>query len=390
MDCDKFEQCGGCTYRHISYDAELKIKAEFVENAFRRIGNIDTPISPIIPSKFQSHYRNKAQYPVGKNSDGEVISGFYAKRSHRIVSKRDCDLQPEFFADIQQDILSFLRDNYISIYDEESHKGLIRHIYIRHAQITNEVMVCLVATSSNIPNIDALITLLTKKYNAIKSIVINLNKDKTNVILGRQCKTVFGADFITDIICDIKVKISPLSFYQVNRTQAEVLYNIAIEYADLKPTDTLIDLYCGTGTIGLCAASKVKNLVGVEIIEQAISDANENAKTNSIFNTEFICSDAGEAAKRLANEGKTPNVIIVDPPRKGLDLDVIDAIDKMSPSRLVMVSCNPTTAARDCKLLVEKGYEVKSITPVDMFPRTGHVEVVIMMTRCGSDKKNEG
>ncbi|MFZ2539198.1 MAG: 23S rRNA (uracil(1939)-C(5))-methyltransferase RlmD [Oscillospiraceae bacterium] len=280
VDCDKFEQCGGCTYRHISYDAELKIKAELVENAFRRIGGIDTQISPIIPTEFQSRYRNKAQFPVGINSDGEVISGFYAKRSHRIVSKCHCDLQPQFFADIQQDILAFLSDNNIFIYDEVNHKGLIRHIYIRYAQITNEVMVCLVATSSNIPNIDALITLLTQKYDTIKSIVINVNKDKTNVILGQQCKTVYGADFITDIICDIKVKISPLSFYQVNRIQAEVLYNKAIEYADLKPTDTLIDLYCGTGTIGLCAASKVKNLIGVEIVEQAIADANENAKAN--------------------------------------------------------------------------------------------------------------
>lgn len=387
VDCDKFEQCGGCTYRHISYEAELKIKAEFVKNSFERIGGIDTAISPIIQSEFQSHYRNKAQFPVGKNSDGQIVSGFYAKRSHRIVSKNNCDLQPTFFADIQQDILNFLSENNISIYDEESNTGLIRHIYIRYAEITNEVMVCLVSTSMNIPKLDNLISILTQKYDNIKSIVVNLNNKKTNVILGQQCKTIYGTDYITDEICNIKVKISPLSFYQVNRNQAEVLYNKAIEYAELKPTDTLIDLYCGTGTIGLSAAHKVKKLIGVEIIQQAIDNANENAKLNSIYNAEFICADAGKASKMFVNKGIKPDVIIVDPPRKGLSLDVIDAICSMSPSRLVMISCNPTTAARDCKILVENGYEVNTITPVDMFPRTTHVETIIMMTKCGSEGK---
>lgn len=383
VDCDKFEQCGGCTYRHISYEAELKIKSQLVESSFKRIGEIDTPISPIIPSEFQSHYRNKAQYPVGKNADGQIVSGFYAKRSHRIVSKCNCDLQPEFFADIQHDILDFLNENNISIYNEENHTGLIRHIYIRYAQMTNEIMVCLVATSSNVPKLDRLITLLTQKYDNIKSIVVNVNKEKTNVILGQQCKTIFGDNYITDEICGIKIKISPLSFYQVNRNQAEVLYNKAIEYADLKESDTLIDLYCGTGTIGLSAASKVKSLIGVEIIEQAIDNANENARINLISNAKFICADAGKAAKILANEGIRPDIIIVDPPRKGLDLDVIEAICTMAPSRLVMVSCNPTTAARDCKMFVERGYKVKAITPVDMFPRTTHVECTILMIRCG-------
>lgn len=381
VDCDKFEQCGGCTYRHISYEAELKIKMEFVENAFVRIGEIDQAVSPIIGSQATSYYRNKAQYPVGKNADGKAISGFYAKRSHRIVSKSDCDLQPEFFANIQQDILLFLSENNISIYDEVRHKGLVRHIYIRYAQMTDEVMVCLVATSTVIPQIERLITLLTNKYPNIKSIVLNQNKDKTNVILGQQCTTLWGADYITDTLCGIQVKISPLSFYQVNRAQAELLYKKAMEYAAFKPTDTLIDLYCGTGTIGLAAARHVKKLIGVEIIGQAIENANENAKINGIVNAEFLCADAAQAATKLADEGQTPDVIIVDPPRKGLDIEVIDAICKMSPDRLVMVSCNPTTAARDCKLLIEKGYQVKAIVPVDMFPRTTHVECVVGLHR---------
>ena len=381
IDCNKFEQCGGCTYRHISYEEELKIKAEIVHNAFLRIGGIDATINPIIPSPIQSHYRNKAQYPVGKNSDGAAISGFYAKRSHRIVSKSDCNLQPAFFADIQQDILSFLNDNHISIYDEVNHKGLVRHIYIRYAQMSNEIMVCLVTTSSIVPKLNLLTTLLSQRYSAIKSIIINVNPDKTNVILGKECITVFGEDYITDIICDIKVKISPLSFYQVNRMQAEVLYRKAIAYAQLRPTDTLLDLYCGTGTIGLSAANQVEHLIGVEIINQAIDNAIQNAQINDINNATFICADAGQAAQQLATEKKMPDVIIVDPPRKGLDIDVIDAIHVMSPSRLVMISCNPTTAARDCKLLVEKGYEVCEITPVDMFSRTTHVESIILLTR---------
>lgn len=381
VDCDCYTQCGGCTYRHISYDAELKIKQDYVENVFKRLGGIELPCNPIIESKRENQYRNKAQYPVGIDKDGTIVSGFYAKRSHRIINSNACCLQSSEFAKIQSVILDFLNQNHIAVYDETSNKGLIRHIYIRKAEATNEIMVCLVATKSKIPNIDKLVEMLLQSNSNIVSIVINVNPKATNVILGNQCITVYGEEEITDIICGVKIKISPLSFYQVNKLQAEVLYQTAIEYAQLSKNDVLIDLYCGTGTIGLIASSQVKQVIGVEIIPQAIENAKENAKLNSIENTRFLCADAKVAAKQLAQEGTKPDVIIVDPPRKGLNLEVIEAIVEMSPRKVVMVSCNPATAARDVSLLQEQGYQTKVITPVDMFPRTTHVECIVCLTR---------
>lgn len=381
IDCNCYTQCGGCTYRHISYEAELQIKKDLVENNFKRLGGIDISCNEIIGSKKIDEYRNKAQYPVGKDKDGNIISGFYAKRSHRIVNCNKCLLQTNDFEIIKSIILQFLQEFNISIYDENLNKGLIRHIYIRKAEATGEIMVCLVSTKRKIPNIDILINkLLDLKLN-IASIILNINNKATNVILGNECITLYGQDEITDIICGIKIKISPLSFYQVNKSQAEVLYQTAINYANLKKDDIVIDLYCGTGTIGLIAASKVKQIIGIEIIPQAIENAKENAKLNNIENARFMCADAKIAANNLVQEGIKPNVVIVDPPRKGLDKGVIDSIIKMSPERLVMVSCNPATAARDVSILNGNGYEVNIVTPVDMFPRTGHVETVVLMSR---------
>ncbi len=381
VDCDCYKQCGGCTYRHITYEAELAIKQEYVANSFKRIGAIGLACNNIIASEIENEYRNKAQYPVGKNKDGNIVSGFYAKRSHRIINCEQCKLQPKDFSDIQSIVINFLNEQKISVYDEESNKGLVRHIYVRKAESTGEIMVCIVVTNANIPNTDKLCDELKKGNSNITSIIINVNSKPTNVILGNQCKIIYGNDYITDIICSIKIKISPLSFYQVNKKQAEVLYNTAIDYANL------IDLYCGTGTIGLISANKVKQVIGIEIISQAIQNANENAITNNITNARFICADASEATKQLLEEGISPNVVIVDPPRKGLENDVIEAIVNMSPERVVMVSCNPATAARDANLLEKSGYKVTKITPVDMFPRTTHVETVILMTRCGKNDK---
>lgn len=381
VNCKSFHQCGGCSYCHIEYGAELAIKQDLVLNAFRRIGGVDAPIIDIIGSENITNYRNKAQYPFGESKDGEVISGFYAKRSHRVIASTYCELQPAIFAEIQQDVLKFVKENSLSIYNEETKKGLLRHLYLRHGEQTGELMVCLVVISFDVPKLDPLIDILVKKYPMIKSIVLNKNSADTNVILGQECKAVYGKDVIEDILCGVKIRLSPLSFYQVNRCQAEKLYNEALEYAELKSDDILLDLYCGAGTIGLAAAGKVKTVIGVEIIPEAVNNARENAKLNEIKNAEFICADAGKAAADFAKKGITPAVIIVDPPRKGLDIKVIEAIIAMAPKKVVMISCNPTTAARDCKLLQESGYEVKKIRPVDMFPRTTHVECVIALHR---------
>lgn len=380
-DCKVSTQCGGCTYRYISYKAELAHKQELVKNAFERIGKVVTPVGEIIGSANENEYRNKAQFPVSMDKDGEIISGFYAKRSHRIVSCDECKLQTCDFSEIQAFVLNFIKQNNIPVYNEVTNKGLVRHIYIRKAEATGEIMVCIVATNSKIPNENKLVEGLVSLNPNIKSVIINVNDKSTNVILGKRCRTIYGADTITDVMCGVKIAISPLSFYQVNKNQAEVLYKKAIEQASLKKTDVLIDLYCGTGTIGLISASEVRQVIGVEIIPQAIENAQENARLNDIDNVRFICADAKNATVQLLSEGVKPDVVIVDPPRKGLDEQVIEAIVQMSPSRLVMVSCNPATAARDVSLLAQNGYEVKSITPVDMFPRTGHVECVVLMER---------
>lgn len=381
VDCESFNQCGGCAYRHISYNAELLLKENQVRACFERIGKIDTPVSKIIGSERETCYRNKAQYPVGRNKDGKIISGFYARRSHRIIDSDSCFLQNTEFAEIKNFVIAFCEKNKIEPYDEESAKGLLRHIYIRKAEATNEIMLCLVVTSFKLPLEKELIAEITKSFPQIKSIVLNKNPKNTNVILGSECKTIYGREYITDIICGVKINISPLSFYQVNKNQAEALYNKAIEKADLKNTDILLDLYCGTGTIGLIASNKAQQVIGVEIIREAIEDAKKNASMNQIENAEFYCSDAGELAVKLASEGRKIDVVIVDPPRKGIDENVVSAIEVFAPKKVVMVSCNPATAARDCKALEEIGYTTTSITPVDMFPRTTHVECVIAMEK---------
>lgn len=380
-DCPVFAPCGGCAFRHISYKAELDIKRQFVIDAFKRIGGIGCDVGEIIAAENADGYRNKAQYPLSMDKDGKIIAGFYAKRSHRVVATTHCALQPQIFTDIKDAILEFANIQRLTVYQEETGRGLLRHIYLRQGEATDQMMVCLVTTAFDIPHIQKLVALLNSRFPQIKSIVINRNKENTNVILGNDCMVISGADTIEDILCGVRVLISPLSFYQVNRRQAECLYNKAIDYAELTGSETLVDLYCGAGTIGLAAAGKVKSLIGVEIVKPAVENAIANAKRNGIDNARFICAEAGQAAQQLAEEGLKPDVIIVDPPRKGLEDSVISAMADMSPSRIVMVSCNPTTAARDCKALIEKGYIVEEICPVDMFPRTTHVECVVRLSR---------
>lgn len=373
-DCEVSLRCGGCAYRHISYDAELSIKKRRVADAFTRIGHLDTPINEIIGSESIEGYRNKAQFPVG--FDKELQIGFYALSSHRIIPCKTCKLQPEVFTDILNIIEHFVLQNNIPIYNEGTCEGLLRHIYIRKGQFTDEVMVCLVINGTDIPNKDKLIEELKEKTPNLKTVVLNINTENTNVITGNQCINIYGDGYITDRICGLTFRISPLSFFQVNTKQAEVLYTLAKDYAKLNEDGILLDLYCGTGTIGLTMANQVHKLYGVEIIPEAIEDAKINARVNNIQNAEFICADAAVAAENLRNRGVTPTVVLVDPPRKGLTPELIHTIVEMAPTRVVYISCDPATLARDASLFNSLGYRPQIATPVDMFPRTAHVETV--------------
>ena len=384
VDCNSFPSCGGCVFRHISYDSELKIKEELVKDCLKRIGGFDNiSINPIIYGKVNC-YRNKSQKPIGKDKYGNTYVGFYSFHSHRIVKCDNCFLHDEIFSKIEFLFLKWANSFNISVYDENSRTGILRHLYIRFAQSTKEIMVCIVINGKALPFQDELKDTLTESIDNIKSIVININKEDTNVILGNKSYLLYGRDYIIDELLGLKFKLSVQSFYQVNRSQAEKLYSKAIEYANLTGNETVLDLYCGTGTIGLCCAKHAKQVIGAEIVSQAIKDAEENAKLNGIYNSRFICADASIAADKLKSEKTKPDVIIIDPPRKGCSPDLIHTIVDMAPFRVVYVSCDPATLARDLKMFCDYGYSINEVTPVDMFPRTGHVETVVLMTRTGT------
>lgn len=380
VDCPVFKQCGGCSFRHIGYEAELKLKEKAVKDAFTRLGGFDIPIDGILPSEKTENYRNKAQYPLGIENN-EVVSGFYAKRSHRIVKSDNCKIQDERFSKISNWILDFIKDRNISVYDEKTGKGLLRHIYLRVAEKTGEIMVCLVSSKKKVPFLKEFFEEIKNIFPDVKSVVLNVNPENTNVILGRDYEVLSGAETIKDIFLGNEFIIAPASFYQVNKHQAERLYEKAFEYAEFKGDETLLDLYCGIGSIGLSAYSKVKKLVGVEVVPQAIENAKKNAKLNNAKNTEFICADAKKAAKELLQKGLKPDVIIIDPPRQGCDKEVIESITQMAPEKVVMISCNPSTAARDAKLLCERGYKLLKYMAIDLFPKTSHVETVCLLCK---------
>ncbi len=377
--CTCFKSCGGCSYCHISYEEELRLKEQKVKDAFLHIGGLTPDFEKIISSPNLTRYRNKAQYPV-KRENGILNIGFYAKKSHRVIDGGDCLLQPEEFTVITEILRDFINKNNITVYSEELGKGLIRHLYLRKAFKTGQIMVCIVINGTSLPYCDSLIEEL-KKVEGFKTLVINKNCNNTNVVLGDESEIVFGDGYITDVLCDVKVKISPLSFYQVNRDGAELLYKKAMEYACLTGNENILDLYCGTGTIGLSMANKVNSLIGVEIVPQAIEDAKENALINNIHNSRFICADAANAAIQLKKENIKPEVIILDPPRKGCSEDLLNTVSQISPDRIVYVSCDPATLARDAKRLLPLGYTVQKVTPVDMFPRTAHVESVALFKK---------
>ena len=371
-ECESFKSCGGCSVSHISYEEELRLKAQKVKDAFERIGGLSPEFKPIIPSPQTTRYRNKAQYPV-KRENGILNIGFYAKKSHRVIDGGDCLLQPVEFTAIIEIFRKWINNNSITVYNEEIGKGLIRHIYLRKAFKTSEIMVCVVINGKTLPFADSLIeALMTVK--GFKTLVVSVNRQNTNVVLGDNYQALYGDGYITDVLCDVKIKISPLSFYQVNRDGAELLYGKAAEYAAPQKDDDILDLYCGAGTIGLSMATKVKSIIGVEIIPEAIEDAKVNAQINGYENTRFICGDAADAAQQLKAENITPKTIILDPPRKGCSEDLLKTVAEIRPNKIVYVSCDPATLARDAKRLSLLGYTVKEATPVDMFPRTAHVE----------------
>ena len=392
VDCPVAGPCGGCSLRHLDYAAELRAKQESVLDAFRRIGGLEVPVLDILPSPEVDRYRNKVQFPVGVDKNGAPCIGFYAGRTHRIVPCPDCKLQPGVLNEIGNALCAFFAQQGIRPYDEQSGKGLVRHIFLRRGAHSGQIMVCLVCTRAKLPHAEQLCTALREQFPAISTILLNVNAKNTNVILGSENHILYGPGYIEDTLCGVPVRLGPLSFYQVNTLAAERLYGVAAQYAQLTPDDTLLDLYCGMGTIGLSMADQCRELIGVEIVPEAIESAKANAARMGetvAAKSRFFCADAGQAATQLAAEGLHPDIVMLDPPRKGCDEATLSAVVRMAPRRVVYVSCNPATAARDAAWLEKNGYHAEKVQPVDLFPRTKHVEAVLLLTKLNVDRHIE-
>ncbi|ROR31787.1 23S rRNA (uracil1939-C5)-methyltransferase [Mobilisporobacter senegalensis] len=382
--CPIARQCGGCQVQHMDYKEQLKYKENKVKNCLTRIGKfdkeyIDSIMEPIAGMEEPFYYRNKAQFPVGRDKDGKVVIGFYASRTHTIIDTAHCYIQAKINEEIIERVKVFIEKYNITTYDEENHTGLVRHILTRVGFVTGEIMVCLILNGDDIPHKDKFIDSLTD-IEGMTSISLNINKEKTNVILGNKVVTVWGKPYIVDYIGDVKYQISPLSFYQVNPVQTKVLYETALDYAGLEGDETVWDLYCGIGTISLFLAKKAKKVYGVEIIPQAIEDAKMNGKINGIENAEFFVGAAEEVLPAKYKEEQIyGDVIVVDPPRKGCDEGLLETIIKMNPKKVVYVSCDPATLARDLRYLNDNGYNLKKIRAVDQFSHSTHVECVALL-----------
>ena len=384
VDCPVAGPCGGCSLRHLDYAAELRAKQESVLDAFRRIGGLEVPVLDILPSPEVDRYRNKVQFPVGVDKNGVPCIGFYAGRTHRIVPCPDCKLQPGVLNEIGNALCAFFAQQGIRPYDEQSGKGLVRHIFLRRGAHSGQIMLCLVCTRAKMPHAEQLCTALREQFPAISTILLNVNAKNTNVILGSENHILYGPGYIEDTLCGVPVRLGPLSFYQVNTLAAERLYGVAAQYAQLTPDDALLDLYCGMGTIGLSMADQCRELIGVEIVPEAIESAKANAARMGeavAAKSRFFCADAGQAATQLAAEGLHPDIVMLDPPRKGCDEATLSAVVRMAPRRVVYVSCNPATAARDAAWLEKNGYHTEEVQPVDLFPRTKHVEAIVSLQR---------
>ena len=390
VDCPVAGPCGGCSLRHLDYAAELRAKQESVLDAFRRIGGLEVPVLDILPSPEVDRYRNKVQFPVGVDKNGAPCIGFYAGRTHRIVPCPDCRLQPGVLNEIGNALCAFFAQQGIRPYDEQSGKGLVRHIFLRRGAHSGQIMVCLVCTRAKLPHAEQLCTALRGQFPAISTILLNVNAKNTNVILGSENHILYGPGYIEDTLCGVPVRLGPLSFYQVNTLAAERLYGVAAQYAQLTPDDALLDLYCGMGTIGLSMADQCRELIGVEIVPEAIESAKANAARMGkavAAKSRFFCADAGQAATQLAAEGLHPDIVMLDPPRKGCDEATLSAVVRMAPRRVVYVSCNPATAARDAAWLEKNGYHAEKVQPVDLFPRTKHCETVVLLSKGEVDSK---
>ena len=384
-DCTTYKRCGGCNLRHIDYNETLKIKQNNVQALINKTLETKIEAEKIIGMENPYHYRNKAQYPIGLNKENKPVIGVFANRTHEIIPMEKCLIQSEISEKIAKSIYEFIVKNKISVYNEKTGKGLLRHIVIRNAFKTEEIMCTLVINGKEIPKENELANKLLQKYPNIKTIVKNINTKNTNVILGKENIVLYGEGYIKDKLGKYLFKISPLSFYQVNPVQTEKLYNLAIQMAKITKQDTVFDLYCGIGTISIYMAEYAKKVYGIEIVEEAIKDARENAKINNIENTEFIAGDVEKILDDLINNKKIiPDIVMIDPPRKGMDQTSIKNILKIKPKKIVYISCNPATLVRDLKYLEEE-YKIEKIQPVDMFPFTSHVECCASLYRRNID-----
>ena len=380
-DCTTYKRCGGCSLRHIKYEETLKIKKDMVQNLVNKTLKNKIIVNDVIGMDNPYNYRNKLQYPVGRDKNEIPVMGVFANRTHEIVPVENCLIQNKEAEKIAKEIFKFIKENNISIYDEKTRSGAIRHIIVKIGIKTNEIMCIIVSNDENFSMEKEFVKYIISKFPNVKTIIKNINNKNTNVILGDKDIVLYGDGFIYDKLGDYTFKISAKSFYQTNPTQTEVLYNKAIEFAKLDKEDVLCDLYCGIGTIGIFASSKVKQVYGIEIVEEAVEAAKENTKINNVDNIEFVAGDVEKAFKELVEEHHVePTAIIVDPPRRGLDTTTINKMLELEVGKLVYVSCNPATMVRDMKMLEEK-YEVEKIQPVDMFPYTSHVECVALMGR---------
>lgn len=400
--CEKSRSCGGCTLQHLSYEKQLELKQKYVENCLTRIGGLENAaalMEPIMGMEEPWHFRNKMQFPVGRDKAGEPVVGFYAGHSHSLIALSDCPTGHPVNQEIIRGFREYMKEEAVPEYDEESHSGLVRHLLTRVGFATGELMVCVVINGNKLPGQETLVGKLqaaVERYNReqtpfirLSSVSININKDKTNRILGFSGRTIYGEPVIVDTIRDLKFEIAPESFFQVNPVQTEKLYGKALDYAGLTGDETVWDMYCGIGTISLFLAGKAKQVYGVEIVPQAIENARKNAELNGFTNTEFFVGKAEEVVPRCYAENSrkyTADVVVVDPPRKGCDRTLLETIISMAPRRLVYVSCDPATLARDIAILTEGGFEVNRVTPADMFPQSMHVESCVLLKRVSNTR----
>ena len=375
-DCPHFPACGGCDFRHISYEEELDAKRRHIEDVLRRVGGVEVAVEELLGGAAVDGYRNKSQFPI--SPDGHA--GFYRARSHQVIPALDCRLQAPQANAAAKAVEGYLEEFSVPAYDETSHRGLLRHIYVRtnHA---GQALVCLAVNGDRLPHEEELVRRIRTACPDAVGVVLNRNTEKTNVVLGGAYRTLWGEDTLTDTLCGLSFRLSVPSFYQVNRAQAERLYGKAVEFAMLTGQETVLDLYCGAGTITLAMARHAGRAIGAEIVPEAIENARENARINGIRNAQFFLGDAGAIARKLSKERLRPDAVVVDPPRKGLGEEVIPAIASMGPERVVYVSCDPGTLARDVKRFAASGYTVQRVVGIDLFPRTRHVETVCLLTR---------